>query len=496
VAVDLPTRGASRTADPQAREPARRPGPVPAAAAGATLSAVLVLSAVLGLVSVLVLALVAGGGAPAPAAPGLPDAGAVTGWGLPIAQLSARVAAVGTVGTVLFAAVLSPAPDGRLAAGARSAVRASSWWAVAWASTATVAALLTASTVLGVPLGRLSVSSVLGVLTELPSGRVASAVVVAALVLAVAARRCARRSSAAVLLSVAVLAVTLPALLTGHSAAAEHHVLAVSSLGVHVASASLWVGGLLALVLHGRGPAALASSAARFSTVALVCFLAAGSSGAVSAWVQLDSTRPVQVLLGSGYGALLLGKTTALVALGALGWWHRRVTLPQLRTGRPGAFRRFAVVEVVVMLATVALAVALSASPPPPAPAAAPAGPGVGAPSAAPGGTAAPGPAPDPAPEPAPAQDMAGHDHGTLSVGVLVDDERFHVPAGFTVGQTVTVYNQSTVEVTITAADGAFDVVVPGRTFATFTAPGPPGSYAFSSRHSRQFTDVLEVRAG
>jgi putative copper export protein len=448
---------------------------VPAAAAGAGL-----------FVAVLGLALVAGGGAPAPAAPGLPDAGPVTGWGQPVAQLTARITAVATVGTLLFAGVLCAAPDGRLGVEARSALRWASRWAAAWASATAAGALLTASSVTGVRLDRLSASSVVGVLTELPLGRAASLVVAAALVLAVGARRCTTRGWAAALLSAALLAVVLPAVLTGHSAAAEHHVLAVSSLSVHVAAATLWVGGLLALVLHGTSPAALAPTAARFSTLALVCFLATGASGAVSAWVQLGGAGALEVL-GSGYGALLLAKTAALVVLGGLGWWHRRATLPRLRAGRPGAFRRFAVVEVVVMLTTVAVAVALSASPPPSPPAAA-AGPGEPR-----TGATSPGAQGEPAPDPAASRDMEGHDHGTLSVGVLVDAERFHVSAAVPVDSTVTVYNSSTVEVTITAAGGAFDVVVPGRTFATFPAPGTPGDYPFSSRHSPRFTDVLEV---
>ncbi|MGI8694524.1 MAG: CopD family protein [Geodermatophilaceae bacterium] len=70
-------------------------------------------------------------------------------------------------------------------------------------------------------------------------------------------------------------------------------------------------------------------------------------------------------LFGSGYGLLLLGKVTALAALAGFGWWHRRSTIGQLTAGRPGAFRRFAGREVLVMIGTIALAVALSRAPTP-----------------------------------------------------------------------------------------------------------------------------------
>jgi hypothetical protein len=56
------------------------------------------------------------------------------------------------------------------------------------------------------------------------------------------------------------------------------------------------------------------------------------------------------------------------------------------------------------------------------------------------------------------------------------------------------VHNSTTTEVSITADDGSFDVVVPGRSLLTFAAPAQPGTYPFSSRHSESFGDVLVVR--
>ncbi len=147
------------------------------------------------------------------------------------------------------------------------------------------------------------------------------------------------------------------------------------------------------------------------------------------------------------------------------------------------------------MLATVSLAVGLAAAPPPNA-----AGPGASATTASSGGSvdvpAAPGadagPAPGEATEGVP--DMSGHDHGDLSVGVLVDDERFHVSSTVAPGQSVTVYNSSSGEVSITADDGSFDTSVADRTFVTFVAPSAPGMYGFTSRHdAERYRDVLVV---
>ncbi|WNV77713.1 CopD family protein [Geodermatophilus sp. DSM 44513] len=450
--------------------------PLPAGAARPPSAVPTVVAAGAGLLGVLVLALVLGGGRPAQPVPGLGQAGPLVAWGLPAATLLGRVAAVGTVGSLLFAAVLLPGHGGGLPAASRRAARAAALWAPLWAVAAAAAALLTLADVLGTPPTTVPASAVGVFLTDLPAGRAAAVTVGAAGLVAVLARRCTGALPAALLLAVAVSGLVVPAVLTGHSAAAADHVPAVTALAVHVVAATAWVGGLLALLLHGRSGADAATATGRFSTLALACFLATGLSGLVAAWLVLDRTTSPGTVLGSGYGGLLLAKTAALVALGVLGRAHRRRTLPRLRSGQPGAFRRLAAVEVAVMLATVALAVALAASPPPaadPAPAA---------------------PAAAPAPAAAAPAGMAGHDHGDLSVGVLVDPARFHVAGPVAAGARVTVHNPTDAEVTLTAADGSFDVVVPPRSLLAFPAPQEPGSYPFTSRHATAFGDVLVVR--
>ena len=89
---------------------------------------------------------------------------------------------------------------------------------------------------------------------------------------------------------------------------------------------------------------------------------------------------------------------------------------------------------------------------------------------------------------------MAGHDHGELSVGVLVDDERFHVAGPVAAGSRVTVFNSGDDTVTLTADDGSFDVVVPSGSLTTFVAPDRPGDHPFTSGHSAAFADVLVVQ--
>jgi putative copper export protein len=433
----------------------------------------------LGLVGVLVLALVVGGARPTVVPAGLPQAGALVDWGVPAVRLAGRIAALGTVGALLFAAVLLPGAGGSLPAASRRAVLAASGWALAWAGTTTVGAVLEVSELVGTPPAFLPAASLRTFVTDLAAGRAALVVLGSAAVVAVVARRCNRPAAAAALLPVALAGLVAPAVLTGHSSTADDHVLAVTNLGVHLVAASLWVGGLLALLLHGRGAEDRVRASARFSAVALGCFLATGASGFLAGWIVVGgSAAALAAAAGTGYGWLLAGKSAALVALGVAGHHHRRRTLPRLRTGRARSFVRFAAGEAVLMLATVALAVALSAAPPPPA-------------VSGTGPVAASRPAAEPS-EPA-TDAMAGHDHGKLSVTVLIDETRFHVAGTVEPGARVTVHNSASTAVTVTADDGSFDVVVPGRTLTTFLAPDEPGEYGFSSRHSPSFADVLVV---
>jgi putative copper resistance protein D len=166
--------------------------------------------------------------------------------------------------------------------------------------------------------------------------------------------------TARLLLVLALSGLVVPAVLTGHAVSAGNHAVAATTLAVHVVAASVWIGGLLALVLHGRGREDLAPASSRFSAVALACFVATGASGVLAAVIMVGGVGSVAGAMGTGYGWLLAGKTGALIALGACGWSHRRRTLPRVREGLPGCFRRLVAVEVAVMLATVAMAVALA----------------------------------------------------------------------------------------------------------------------------------------
>lgn len=315
---------------------------------------------------VLVAALYVGGGDYEPVPAALGDPGPLTGWGLPLTRLLADSAAVVAVGLLLLAAVLVPTdPDdrGRLVGGGARAMRTVSAAAGVAALTAVVETVLTFSDFIGTPpSGSLDPGSLWSFVTQTVQGRALFAQVLLLAAVAVAARGVARSGGALVLLVAAVLAVGMPAL-AGHSSASPEHMLAVSSLLVHVMAASLWIGGLGAVLLLSRRPAApLPVAVSRFSALALWCAVAVAASGVANAAVRLHS--PAE-LVTTGYGALLTGKTVAFVVLAGFGWWHRRGSLPALASGVRAAFVRLAAVEVAVMAATMGLAVGLTRGQPP-----------------------------------------------------------------------------------------------------------------------------------
>ncbi|WP_405143016.1 bifunctional copper resistance protein CopD/cytochrome c oxidase assembly protein [Sphaerisporangium sp. NBC_01403] len=314
--------------------------------------------------AVLVLAMWFGGGWPREEIPGLPSPGVLTTLGLPVVRVVHDVCAVATVGTLLSAVAL--AGD---AASRREITRAAGHWALAWAASAEVTQILTLSDLLGLPVGEALQSGFLFTFsTEVPQGQAFMLVTLLALVIAGATTLPVGFWGRGALLAIAIFAV-LPPAYVGHSASAADHNIAVSSLMLHIAGVTVWVGGLFGIVIHLRRSDTLVAAVRRFSALALCCFVAVGASGLVNAWIRLGS--PAQ-LWQSRYGLLVLGKLVALVALGWFGLRHRRTTIaaleaPAAEGTRSGSrpFLRLAAGEVGVMACTIALAVALSRTPPP-----------------------------------------------------------------------------------------------------------------------------------
>ncbi|GAB2479899.1 copper resistance CopC/CopD family protein [Promicromonospora xylanilytica] len=172
-----------------------------------------------------------------------------------------------------------------------------------------------------------------------PAEYVVPAVVVAGLALAGASLPAAGapgRTRTALVLVGCVLAVAAPAF-TGHTRATTPEALVIGVDVLHLAAGTLWLGGLVAIVLV-LGDLARGDSGAvvlrRFSTWAAGLLAVLVLAGSFLAWRIAGSW---DALVETGYGTLLLVKVLiALVAI-ALAAWNRYALMPRLR---PPARRR------------------------------------------------------------------------------------------------------------------------------------------------------------
>ncbi|GII90087.1 bifunctional copper resistance protein CopD/cytochrome c oxidase assembly protein [Sinosporangium siamense] len=312
----------------------------------------------------LAIAMIAGGAAFPRIIPGLPDEGTLTRWGLPVSKLAMDVAGLVTVGTLLAAAAFLPVDKGLLGKPALRYVHASSWAALAWAGAAASTLIFSLSSTLAIPvLDVFAGNELTSYASQVSQGVGLTLVVLFAVAIALFSRGAITAGSAGGLLLLA-LATLLPPALTGHASSSPNHDLATTGVAVHVISMALWVGGLVVVAVHAmRKQPHLDIAAARFSRMALWCFIALGLSGLFAALARLTSLGD---LFTSSYGWLLIAKTVLFVVLGVIGWWHRGRTVPQIAQGRPGAFLRLAVGEVLIMLTAVGLAVGLARTEPPP----------------------------------------------------------------------------------------------------------------------------------
>lgn len=336
---------------------------------------------------------------------GLPDAGPIVGWGLPIADTLTFVLSMATVGWLILAAFLDPAArNGNVSRRGRRAVVCAAWASALWCAVAIIAAALSMADVLGVPMNialRPETISTYG--WDITNVRTLLISAGLALIVSIGCFLSAKLSTVTAWLAVALVAISVPGL-AGHAAGLGNHALAITSGIAHIVAATVWVGGVLALGMLAFGSArttakakasaadstaaadsddpeaaarlsraatikarlatepAIAIAAERFSPLALACVAVLLISGLFNAFARLETPSD---LLYSGYGQVVLIKSILLLALIGAGLMMRTRILPQLAGAKPrGAFAKLALVEVSLMAISTGLGVALSQSAP------------------------------------------------------------------------------------------------------------------------------------
>jgi len=305
-----------------------------------------------GFVSLLV-ALVVGGGADRAL---IADPGALVRFGLPVARLVVDLSAAATIGGLALTTVGLSRTHPEWDRAIDVTAGAAGVWTVA-------AAVTTFFTFLSVAGSRVSLDDQFGQSmgvfltgTDLGTAWLVTVLVAAAVtVLCFAVRG---RGMVALTAGVALIGL-VPLAQQGHAAGTASHDAAVTALGLHLVGAALWVGGLVLLVLL-RGVLSgdrLPLVVARYSSIALGCFVLVAVSGVASAQIRVGAFSN----LATPYGALVLVKTAALVVVGVLGAVQRRRAIRALdrAPGRRGPFWTLVLVELAVMGVASGFAVAL-----------------------------------------------------------------------------------------------------------------------------------------
>ena len=317
----------------------------------------------LGLVTVVVvLAATAFGGGAAPL--DLGDPGPLVRWSLPTLRAIHDAAAAVTIGALALAAFI--VPETTRTARRQSLAQLAGGAAIVWFLAGVGGILTNFASLAGLGLTDPNyLSQLMAFIWELDATRTA---VISALVVAVVAVTAPLASSKTALawLTGASLFALLPLALSGHSAASLDHMSGVNALGFHLVSASVWVGGLVALVVIRPSLGKhLGVTVRRYSSVAGWCFVLLVGSGLLASWINIGGLAG----LDSRYGVLLILKAVAAVLLGGAGWWHRHRIIAALDTGEKGsasAFARLAIGEVAVMAGAMGLGAAVGRTPTPP----------------------------------------------------------------------------------------------------------------------------------
>lgn len=291
----------------------------------------------------LLTALVIGGGANAAL---IADPGPLVRFGLPISRLVVDLSAAAAIGGLALATVgLSRSgPEWNRAIDVAAA--ASGIWTVS-------SAVTTFFTFLSVAGSKISIDEQFGqsMGVFLTGTDLGLAWLVTVLVAAAVTVLCfAVRSRGMVALTAGVSMIGLiPLAQQGHAAGTASHDAAVTALGLHLVGAALWVGGLTVLVLlRGVLPGdRLAVVVARYSSIALGCFVLVAVSGVASAQIRVGALSN----LFTPYGTLVLVKIGAIVAIGVLGAVQRRRAIRSLAEApaRHRPFWTLIVVELAVM---------------------------------------------------------------------------------------------------------------------------------------------------
>jgi cytochrome c oxidase assembly factor CtaG/putative copper export protein len=291
----------------------------------------------------------------------LADAGDFVRWGLPLAKGVTYLGTAVAIGSLAFAAYALSAKTAQLTKAMNLAALGAGIWTIFGAITL----LFTYLSVTGTAF---STSDTFGqslwlFITTIDLGRYLALNLLAGAILTVLALGFQNLTSALLLAALGLLGL-VPLALTGHAAGAANHAMAVNSIGLHLVAVTIWVGGLVTLVVvRDSDPERQAHLVKRYSTLALIAFMIVAVSGIAMSVINLGKFENIF----TPYGLLLSLKVGALLFLGAIGGHYRYRLIGRMAT-IPAKAKEFWLIvmgELLVMGAAIGLGTALSRTAPP-----------------------------------------------------------------------------------------------------------------------------------
>jgi putative copper resistance protein D len=296
--------------------------------------------------------------------PGLiSDAGAIVRWGLPLAKLLVDLSAAVAIGALVLAAFAMSSDREEYGATLDVAAAASAVWTVSSALTGFFSFLYATeqSITFDDRFGEYLGTWISG--TEGGQQLLATTLIAAALTVLCFA---VRGQTLVAVLAIGGILGLIPLALGGHAGGTDQHDAATSAIYVHIAGAAVWIGGLSVLAIVGFrfGVGRIAQILPRYSSIALICFVAVAISGYVSAAIRVGTVEA----LATPYGVLVLVKVGALLALGLFGLVQRRFLIARMTGPQVGERRWLGILvagELAFMGIASGVAAALARSAPP-----------------------------------------------------------------------------------------------------------------------------------
>ena len=265
---------------------------------------------------------------------------------------------ISVVGLLLAMSFFLIEREGKLQSEAQALRNKAQIFTAVWLTSSLLQVFFTLSTILDVNFSQaLEISTLTSFIFQIELGRFlfAQSVLIALLLLLLPIFKSALAATTGLFL--ALFALILP-VFQSHSAANGSHQLAIGSLAVHVIALSLWVGGILSLLLISSSAQQIALP--RFSAMALWAAIAVVVSGATNAWVRLN----FQSAWSSSYARIVILKIILTALLILLGYRNRQELQKAGATGWK-LISRLLAVEAVIMAGVVFLGSWLSQLAPP-----------------------------------------------------------------------------------------------------------------------------------